>query len=454
MRFTIGNKIILGYIPVVALIFVVAVFTLVRLNEVNRINREIVDVHLIVSQAAEDMVEVLVAQESYGQRYLILKSQDMLSLFWKRDQEFSNLLQQVQNLPEERRPPALAAVVGQHSDYAKYFQATIQHLDSSASKSFSLADSLRRDAFEKQTEALHVLAEQSKGRQALRTRQTAEIGRVTFRALLAISVLGSILAVGIAIVISHGIHGSILTLRAATGLVSQGRFDKLPTVRANDELGELSAAFNEMAVRLARLEEIYMDSSPLTRLPGGIAIEASVENRIAQKKPFAFCMLDLDNFKPFNDRYGYSRGNAVIKHTASIIQQCSKELGEKDDFIGHIGGDDFALVTAADRFGPICEKIIQTFDNDIAGFYDEEDRERGHIVSKSRQGETLKFPIMTISIAAVDSTKSHVENHIEVGEIIAELKKYAKSFKESKLVVDRRGGKKKRKKNDAAQNSG
>ena len=121
----------------------------------------------------------------------------------------------------------------------------------------------------------------------------------------------------------------------------------------------------------------------------------------------------------------------------------TKESGDGTDFVGHIGGDDFALITEPERFEEQCNKIIQEFDRRIVEQYDEEDRTQGCILSVSRQGERLSFPIMTISIAAINSLKSTVHNYIEVGEIVAELKKYAKQFSASNLVIDRRGGRKK-----------
>jgi diguanylate cyclase (GGDEF)-like protein len=276
-----------------------------------------------------------------------------------------------------------------------------------------------------------------------KTREAAELGSSTFRIVSIMSISGIIIAIFIALIIIRGIIRSIRTLKMATDIVSQGNFKNLPTVIKRDELGDLSAAFNTMAARLVQLEEIYMDSSPLTRLPGGIAIENAVKKKIESSQPFAFCMFDLDNFKPFNDRYGYSRGNEVIKNTAAIIQECSREAGNKADFIGHIGGDDFALITSPDRFEDICTAVIKKFDEQIVKYYNPEDREAGQISSVNRQGITMTFPIMTISIAAVNSEKTCIEKSIRVGEIIAELKKHAKSFCKSNLVIDRRGGKKK-----------
>ena len=448
MKLTIGKKIFSGYLPVLILIFAITLFTLVQLNKVNRINREIIDRDLVVNKAADNMIEVLLAQESFGQRYMILKSQDILSLFWKRDQEFKTYYEDIKAFSKEEQFSKLIPLEENHADYNKYFQSCIKNLDSTTSFSYTYADSLRKSSLDAQISILNGLLAESRKNQMDKTHATAELGRFTFRTLTIVSILGVVLAIVIAFFITNSILSSIRSLKVAAGLVAVGKFKSLPVVKSNDELGDLSIAFNEMAHRLIKLEEMYMDSSPLTRLPGGIAIENWVKKKIDRGEPFAFCMFDLDNFKPFNDRYGYSRGNSVIQNSAKIIKDCTKELGNKSDFTGHIGGDDFALITTPDKYKDICEKVIKEFDKQIVDYYNPEDKEKGCIHSKNRKGEKLIFPIMTISISVLNSEKSYVENYIEVGEIIAELKKYAKSFPKSNLVVDRRGGKKRSKKNE------
>jgi diguanylate cyclase (GGDEF)-like protein len=443
LTLTIGNKILLGYVPILVLIFGILIFTLFRLDLIQRINSEIVSVDLVVNREAGDLIDALLAQESYGQRCMILKSRDIYSLFWKRDEEFLDACKEIRLLPAEYLPSSLPEIERLHSWYDAYFRDGISNFKSPASRAFSIADSLRKHTLDQEITLLKELAASSKKSQIDKTRKAAGLGSSTFSIVSFISISGIIIAICIALLIIRGIIRSIRTLKRATDIVSLGNFKNLPTVIKEDELGDLSAAFNTMAARLVQLEEIYMDSSPLTRLPGGIAIENAVKKMIESSQPFAFCMFDLDNFKPFNDRYGYSRGNEVIKNTAGIIQECSREAGSGADFIGHIGGDDFALITAPDRFENICTKVIKKFDEQIVKYYNPEDREAGQISSVNRQGVTMTFPIMTISIAAINSEKTYIENSIRVGEIIAELKKHAKSFCKSNLVVDRRGGKKK-----------
>jgi diguanylate cyclase (GGDEF)-like protein len=193
-----------------------------------------------------------------------------------------------------------------------------------------------------------------------------------------------------------------------------------------------------MAKRLKRLEEMYLDTSPLTRLPGGIAIENVLRKRIKAGALFAFCLIDLDNFKAYNDHYGYARGNKVLKKTARIIEKAAKKYGTEDTFIGHIGGDDFVLITSIDHYDKICDFIVDEFDKTVHKFYDSKDFSLGSIIHKSRTGKELKFPIMTISIGVVTNKMSKFKHFVQVGELAAEVKNYAKSKLGSVYFVDRR----------------
>jgi diguanylate cyclase (GGDEF)-like protein len=445
IRLAIGIKILLGYIPLLVLIFSITSLTLIRLNRVNRINREIVSIDMVAEKTAQNMGEILRAQESYGRRYMILKTKEMLTLFQLREEEFGREYKAAKGVAGSY--PSFDTVAFCHDENSRLFKTVFAILDSFRAVP-PKTDSLQRSAFNRQVSVLRLIGSEAGRNQREKMKRIAEIGRTTFRTVALLTGVGIALILIITTLISRNILRSIGILKSAANMVSYGTFVHLPKVKSHDELGDLSSAFNEMAERLIKLEETYKDASPLTLLPGGLAIENMVKHQIEHKEPFAFCLFDLDNFKPFNDRYGYARGNTVIKMTAEIIRQVNRESGDCTDFIGHIGGDDFVLISKPDRFEEQCQKIIKEFDRRIIEHYDEKDRTQGCILSVSRQGEQLKFPIMTISIAAINSQKSTVHNYIEVGEIVAELKKFAKKSSTSNLVIDRRGGKKKE--NDAS----
>jgi len=189
------------------------------------------------------------------------------------------------------------------------------------------------------------------------------------------------------------------------------------------------------------LRHTYRDlnANPLTHLPGSAQIIHQLENRIAKKTSFALLYLDLDNFKAFNDYYGFLQGDEAIKLTAEITVRAIEELGNGEDFVGHIGGDDFIALTTPDKTETICKEIINNFDRSITNLYAKEDRERGYITCKDRKGESHNYPIMTLSIGVATNTKKIFSHHAQVVQTATELKNYVKSLEGSKYFVDRRG---------------
>ena len=181
-----------------------------------------------------------------------------------------------------------------------------------------------------------------------------------------------------------------------------------------------------------------LDANPLTRLPGNVSILNELQRRIDQNKPFAVCYIDLDKFKAFNDKYGFEKGDEVIRNTARILINSVQEKGTAHDFIGHIGGDDFVVVTIPEKTGPLCKNIIAKFDSMVPDLYNKADKEKGYIIGKDRQGKTQKIPFISISIGIVSTEKRAIKHVAEVGEIGAELKEYAKSLKGSNYVTERR----------------
>ncbi|MCX7927248.1 MAG: response regulator [Candidatus Omnitrophica bacterium] len=187
-----------------------------------------------------------------------------------------------------------------------------------------------------------------------------------------------------------------------------------------------------------RRSSIDLEANPLTRLPGNVSITNELNSRLKSGQLFAVCYLDLDKFKAYNDTYGFSHGDEVIKETARILLSCTKEFGNPNDFVGHIGGDDFVIVTTPDKAETICSFIIKKFDEIIPSFYNETDRRNGYIIARDRQGVERQFPLLSISIGVVTNEFRKIEHVAQIGEIGAELKAYAKSLKKSNYVIDKR----------------
>lgn len=209
-----------------------------------------------------------------------------------------------------------------------------------------------------------------------------------------------------------------------------------------DDYIQKSSIENEFLLRvkinLYRIAR-YQDINPLTRLPGQFTLLKELQKRIESKTVFAVYYLDLYKFKEFNHRYGFKRGDEVIKYTTALILKSSNDLGSPSDFLSHPQGDDFILIASPDGTDTICNKIIKDFDTGIISFYDEEDKKRGHILIKNRKGEIQKIPFLRIYIGVVSNEYYPFFSPVQVIQIATELKNYAqKSFEKSMYVKERR----------------
>lgn len=190
----------------------------------------------------------------------------------------------------------------------------------------------------------------------------------------------------------------------------------------------------------AKIRRVEVDTSlsPLTRLPGNLAIEAELRRRIDGREPFAVLYEDMDNFKAFNDVYGFTHGDEAIALVASTNVDVVRRRGTLRDFVGHIGGDDFIVVTLPDRSEEIAREVIAGFDRDIRKLYTPQDLRQGYIETRDRRGTLNRFPIVSLSIAIISSEHRRLEDYAQIGEAAAELKRYAKSIAGSVYVKDKR----------------
>ena len=191
---------------------------------------------------------------------------------------------------------------------------------------------------------------------------------------------------------------------------------------------------NQLKTRRGQLQ-----SNALTGLPGNVLIETELSRRIGQGEKFAYLHIDLDYFKAYNDYYGHARGDVVIRFVASLLQDAIQGQGLPGDFVGHIGGDDFVVITTPERATLIADAVRSTFDAGIASQYDVQDVKRGHImVLSSRQGGVKEFEIMSITILVVSNVGRDIHHGAQVVDISKELKKQGKAMRGSVVVSDRR----------------
>ena len=178
--------------------------------------------------------------------------------------------------------------------------------------------------------------------------------------------------------------------------------------------------------------------SPLTNLPGNVQIQAEMKRRLMKKEYFVMLYLDLDNFKAYNDVYGFSKGDEIIKFAARTILNNVHAKDEDNNFVGHIGGDDFIAIVDDDNFEEICQNIVLEFDKNIKKYFNEDDLKKGYLEVPNRKGIIEEFPLTTISVGAVEVTPGRFKNALEIGEEGAQVKHLAKTIPGSTYVTDRR----------------
>ncbi|MGB2905945.1 MAG: diguanylate cyclase [Candidatus Aminicenantaceae bacterium] len=436
LQLKIAHKMLLGFLPLFILTVLMAAYALTSLTRLNRINRSIIDVDIPLIQAAGVMIDKLYDQELHGNLYVLLKSNQNLTLFHEAGSEFKNRILAIKGLTENDAE-RIERLSDRHDEYQTIFEEWFNSAESTDYEPLEFEIRIETKQEELKNLIEDISGPASSGLED-KTLAASLIGSTSSKIFAVFCVISMLIGFVAAYAITRNISGAIIRLKNATQEISKGNFDYTPEFNNQDELGELSMAFSEMAKRLKRLEEMYLDTSPLTHLPGGIAIENILKKRIEGGLLFAFCLIDLDNFKAYNDHYGYARGNQVIKNTAQIIEKAVKKYDSEEAFFGHIGGDDFVVITSIDLYAVICKTIVEEFDKSIDDLYDSKDLNLGHIIRKSRLGEENKFPIMTISIGVVTNKKRKFKHFVQVGEIAAEVKNYAKSKPGSLYYVDRR----------------
>jgi len=189
---------------------------------------------------------------------------------------------------------------------------------------------------------------------------------------------------------------------------------------------------------LIRRSSANLDANPLTRLPGNVSINKELLEKIQSKEKFAVLYVDIDNFKALNDYYGFEEGDNVIKETARILIYAIQKKGTTTDFVGHIGGDDFAIVTTPEKVEEIAKKIVMDFDRVSPTFFNKKDSLKGYIETKGRDNQIHKFGFLTISLGIITNLKQDFTHTAQLNSLGAEMKSLAKKFPESKYIFDKR----------------
>jgi diguanylate cyclase (GGDEF)-like protein len=197
----------------------------------------------------------------------------------------------------------------------------------------------------------------------------------------------------------------------------------------------------ELAARVRsvlRRTQAARDLSPLTGLPGNFKITAEIEQCISSERDFALVHGDLDNFKAFNDHYGFMRGDEVIRFCAKCFHVAAENLGIQNAFVGHIGGDDFVAIIPPEVSESFAKEVIERFDDGILDLYDTADALRGYIEVIDRRGERYAFPVVSLSLGVASTDVREIGTQWEASAIAVEMKEFAKKQPGSTYRIDRR----------------
>ncbi len=426
-RLTLVQKLIVSYAAMLFFTTAALVFSIVGLYSLNKTAKEIIMTDLPVINAANHLRESLLAQERYAGKYLILKSPEFRDLFHRKEAEFLKIVTEM----GQKNPDALTARL--ITDYQDYRQR-IEALFASTAGSSPAPDKVITERVFNDIEAI------SANRQLLLGDKLTEADQretTTVRLTLMLALAGFILALSVAGIFAYNISSAMRKLKKGTHRIAAGDFDFNLQIPPGDEIGDLAEDFGRMAKKLKDLEQMCLDASPLTRLPGNIAIERLLTQKLEEDKPFAVCYADLDNFKTYNDHYGYIKASDVIKLTGEIIFDTVNSIAGKDAFVGHVGGDDFVMVVPPDKAAAICETTIDAFSAMIMQQYSAEDLAKGAIEGVDRYGVHRAFPIMTISISALICRKGEYGSAAEIASAALEIKDRLKGMTGSNYFINR-----------------
>lgn len=188
--------------------------------------------------------------------------------------------------------------------------------------------------------------------------------------------------------------------------------------------------------QLRHLRETLL--SPLTGLPSGLRVEHAIAHQLRSPKPWSILYLDLDHFKAYNDVYGPVRGNDLIRLLGAVSAEALRAEGNPTDFLGHIGGDDFILISTPDRMEPLCQHIITMWERESPAYYAPGDAARGAITAFDRQGQQQTYPLVSVSIGIVTNLHRSLTTMEEFSRVAAEVKAQAKRLPGSCYYMDQR----------------
>jgi diguanylate cyclase (GGDEF)-like protein len=435
-HFTIVQKIAAGYLLFALFTLLALAFALDSLQSQSLRTELLVKRDIQALDLARDLHANLLTQERLEKQHHLLRDPALLELLAQRQNEFAGFWQQlaaISDLPKaEQLPPLVEAYMQQ----AGQMVTKLLELPRPRAERFAAEQvAPPRDSLRGELETLTTA--QSERIEASLISLSADNAQA-LRITSFIAFLGFALATPVALLVIFHLHRSVRELSRATRDIAAGHFDTPINLGRGDEFGDLAREFAQMAKKLAELERMCLDANPLTRLPGNLAIDRALQARIDAGRPFAHVYVDLDNFKSYGDRYGYQSGSTAIVMVSELLRKTVEKHGHPDDLVGHIGGDDYLVLTAPEHAETIARELIATFDQCVPELYSATDRSAGFFTAEDRFGVQRQFPLMTMSVAIILSENIEAPTPLAFSTACTRIKEHLKGLPGSNYLVDRR----------------
>jgi GGDEF domain-containing protein len=428
-RLSLVQKLIVSFAIIGVCLITAVVYAIMGLGTMHRMVADIARNDLPAATEALTLRDTIQAQQRAAGKFQILKQPEFKEIYNRQSESFLRTLSELQRKTGGDDVNALAQAFTAYS-------ALVEEMLSGK----EVSDASLKRAAGRVEQAIEVMRNEQQKRLESKLDAARNREQRTSSWALGLALSGVTLAILVAALLVYSFSSSIGKLQKATHRIAAGDFDHDPHIPIGDEVGALSQDFMRMAVRLKELEQLSLDASPLTRLPGNIAIERSINRRLREKTAFSMCYLDLDNFKSYNDRYGYIKASDVLKKTGEVIHEAVNKLNDPDAFVGHIGGDDFVVIIDSKLAAAACQNIIADFDAMVPQYYSDEDLAAGAIKGVDRYGVPRVFPLLSMSIAALTCQPGHYSSAAEIATAAASVKDRVKESSGSNYMIVREAG--------------
>lgn len=433
---TVTKKVIIGYLVVVLFSLLAVGFALSRLHQQTLDTEHLVNVEFRTFELVRDLQQNLLAQENIEKQLLILRDPALSELRLNRNNEFTRYALALNRPPLSEQIKHLIKIV------ENYRQADNQLSEALFWEDWTQAQKISTEiTIPLRIQLLNYLANFRQQQQQNINTGLAQLSQHTgeaFQMTVLLTLIGILLSAPVSLTVILSIHRSVKALKEATQKISAGRFEHRPNLSGDDEFAQLANDFTQMGQKLRELEQLQLDANPLTLLPGNLAIDREVEMRIGRREPFSHLYIDLDNFKVYSDRYGYKAGSDVLARVGELLKEVIGEYGSSQDLVGHIGGDDYVVISTLESGELLAQKIIAAFDKLSPSFYSVEDRKAGSFTGEDRYGVKRIFPLMTISIAVIPSDHYEYPSRLAISQDCARVKEYLKIQEGSNYMLERR----------------